>query len=59
MRWEYITLSNVYAGCTIDDFCELGLQGWELVSVARDIAYFKRPVNEFVDYSRTVVKWKK
>lgn len=45
MNWEYMLLADV---CAIDPrkMCELGAEGWELVSVCaqfnKQYAYFKR-----------------
>jgi len=50
MKWEYMALSlkglmgkySIY-NPTID---KIGAEGWELVSVDNEIAYFKRPLEE-------------
>lgn len=65
-KWEYTTLakwskntSDILVEWTVDDFCELGLQGWEAISVVRDMAYFKRPIEKSITFSHTERVWKK
>lgn len=47
--YRIITLDRIgNAGLIEKKFNELGLEGWELVSINNNLAYFKRKHNEIV-----------
>lgn len=45
MRWEYerVFLAEMKAIEISNRFNELGKEGWELVAISDEVAYFKRP----------------
>ena len=42
-QWEYNTVST-QGIMLLDELDDLGKEGWELVAINNDIAYFKRPI---------------
>ena len=46
MIWEYIKEVSDTAQLPLDKLNALGREGWELVSINRDVFYFKRLVKE-------------
>lgn len=64
-KWEYYAYRfvDIVNFNTLDDrmkvFKELGLDGWELVSVDNAMAYFKRPIEEEIPVYKDGVKLEK
>lgn len=47
MKWEYTTYFVSEAPDRVEaSFNKLGAMGWELVTIDRGIAYFKRPIQD-------------
>jgi hypothetical protein len=53
MQWEYFIEQKDYDDCTERELDELGVEGWELVTIlvlgARLNYYFKRPLKQKED----------
>jgi hypothetical protein len=60
MKWEYdISLLNVSPKTQYDKLNERGEQGWELVCIIAEYAYFKRPKQfEQIVPDRTEAQWR-